>query len=108
MTTDDAGPAGVAVRILTGREGRYYLVPEAIAEDLRVPAAVQDHIREVATKGDVQGYTDDVNALLLTVLRQSYQDSTADMSFYTQKLAYYNALTQAFQQGLAGLRLSRP
>ena len=111
------GPEGspdVTVRILADQEGRYYLVPDAVAEDLRVPDAAQDRIREVVeAAGDVQGYTygatgaiqyGSVNGLVQHVLREGYLQNTMDLTFYAQKVSYYNTLKDRIRDEVAQMR----
>jgi hypothetical protein len=56
MTTEPAAPlAQPAAQILTDRAGNYYVVPQELADQWRVPEE-QRAAAEAAMQGDVQGF----------------------------------------------------
>ena len=43
-------------RVLTDQDGKLYLVPRGLADDLRVPEAVQAAVQAALAAGDVRGF----------------------------------------------------
>ena len=65
----------------------------------------EGYIADISNAGAGAGI--DVNALVMWVLRESYQDSVEDLHFYAEKVSYYNDLKTKIRDELTAARTAR-
>ena len=66
-------------------------------------SAIQGRWADFVSQLQVNG-TEDVNALVQQVLRESYLESTQDLNFYAQKVQFYNDLKKKIRDDLSSFR----
>ncbi len=85
------------------RAGTLTSITSAITAGTSTNAQIQGRWADFVSQLSVNG-TEDVNALVQEVLRESYTESTQDLNFYAQKVQFYNDLKKHIRDDLSSWR----